>query len=255
MDRNLLQFASHQQTRGPGPEENRDMKFSPRTLATALAAASFALCALGAEAPTAPRGRVGRLALRSAAETKAVSATASYSVEVPYVQSFTPSNGGQGDTLVLNQAHSFNISLLATDQHHNNNQGNGTALPQTDTFGYFSLPSITSNPSNPEVFVEILDATGIGSGYWVFYAHLTDLIYDLTVTDNVPHASHTYHKDAGNQPGGFDTTTFPALTTGPTAVPTGTAKATGAPKATRATKVLTPNAFLRTSIDISNNTS
>src|SRR5262249_15911883 len=115
--------------------------------------------------------------------------------------------------------------------------------------------SITSNPSNPEVFVKILDATGIGSGYWVFYGHLTDLIYDLTVTDNVTHASHTYHKDAGNQPGGFDTTTFPALTTGPTAVTTGTAQATGAPKATRATKVLTPNAFLRTSIDISNNTS
>ena len=220
------------------------MKFSRQTLATALAIASLAAAALGEESATSPRGPVGRLPLRNGAQTKATSATASYSVEVPYVQSFTPSDGGQGDSLVLNSAHSFTITLVATDQHHNNVTGNGVALPQTDTFGYFSLPSLTQNPSNPEVFVKILDGTALNGHYWVFYGHLTDLIYDMTVTDNVTHQSMTYHKDAGNEPGGFDTSTFPSA-----------GEQSPITKATRATTVISPDSSLRTSVDISNNTS
>jgi len=216
-----------------------------------LAASGIASAALAEDPSTAPRSMVERLRLRNAVDAKATSATASYSVEVPYVQSFTPPNGGQGGTLVLNSAHSFNVTLVATNQHSNNVTGNGVALPQTDTFGYFSLPTITQNPSNPEVFVKILDATGIGSGYWVFFGHLTDLIYDMTVTDNVTGQSKVYHKDAGNTPGGFDTTTFPAAAaTSPMSTARGAAAAN--PKATT---ILTPNAFLRTSVDISNNTS
>ena len=98
---------------------------------------------------------------------------------------------------MLNSAHSFTVTLVATDQHHNNVTGAGVALPQTDTFGYFSLPTLTNNPSNPEVFVKILDRPRHG-GYWVFYGHLTDLIYDLTVTESRPGLTKTYHKDAGN---------------------------------------------------------
>jgi len=219
------------------------MKFSRHAIAASLAAAGLASIAAGAEAPSATRARIARIAPRAAAETKAGTAIAasSYSVEVPYIQSYAPPNGGQSGTLVLNSAHSFDVTLVATDQHHGNATGNGVALPQTDTFGYFSLPSITQNPSNPEVFVKILDARTINGAYWVFYGHLTDLIYDLTVTDNVTHTTHTYHKDAGNQPGGFDTGTF-------------VAPALGAPT-TKARRVVSPDANLRTSVDISNNTS
>lgn len=210
------------------------MKLSRQAIAATVATLGISAAALAASAQ--PRGTVSRLATRVvAADTKATAA--SYSVEVPYVQSYTPPGGGQSGTLVLNAAHSFNVTLVATDQHHGNVQGAGVALPQTDTFGYFSLPTITSNPSNPEVFVKILLAPG--GGYWVFYGHLTDLIYDLTVTENATGLSHTYHKDAGNAPGGFDTSTFVGAVTTP---------------ATRATRVITPNAALRTSVDISNNT-
>ncbi len=118
--------------------------------------------------------------------------------------------------------------------------GAGVALPQTDTFGYFSLPTITDNPSNPEVFVKILDGRPINGAYWVFYGHLTDLIYDLTVTDNVNQTTKTYHKNAGNEPGGFDTDGFPA----------GSATTT----ATKAASTFSPDAFVRTAVDISNNT-
>jgi hypothetical protein len=231
------------------------MKLSRQSLAMALAVSSLAAAAFAADPSTAPRSVVDRLPLRNSANPKATSATASYSVEVPYVQSFAPSGGGQGGTLTLNSAHAFNVTLVATDQHNNNQIGNGVALPQTDTFGYFSLPTITQNPSNPEVFVKILDATALGSGYWVFYGHLTDLIYDMTVTDTVTGQTQTYHKDAGNEPGGFDTTTFPATASSSPAVRGESAAAEVHPRAARATTILTPNAFLRTSVDISNNTS
>ncbi|HKD17997.1 MAG TPA: hypothetical protein VKG23_09010 [Thermoanaerobaculia bacterium] len=230
------------------------MKLSRNALAMVVAASSLASISLADDASTAPRSMVERLRLRNSAQTKATAATASYSVEVPYVQSFTPPGGGQGGTLVLNQAHSFNVTLVATDQHNNNVTGNGVALPQTDTFGYFSLPTITQNPSNPEVFVKILDGTPINGNYWVFYGHLTDLIYDLTVTDNVTGITHTYSKAAGNTAGGFDTTTFPATAPASSSSPAVGAAASNA-KAARATTILTPNAFLRTSVDISNNTS
>ncbi|HWZ85802.1 MAG TPA: hypothetical protein VN032_06340 [Thermoanaerobaculia bacterium] len=220
------------------------MKLSRHVLVASLAVAGLASIVSAAEAPpTARRARISRVPLRGA-DPKAAGAvtTSSYSVEVPYVQSFAPADGGQGNTLVLNAAHSFNVTLVATDQHNGNVTGPGVALPQTDTFGYFSLPSLTSNPSNPEVFVKILDGRPLNGAFWVFYGHLTDLIYDLTVVENATGATHTYHKDAGNEPGGFDTTTFVA----PSSL--------GAPT-TKATQLLTPNAFLRTSVDISNNTS
>ena len=90
---------------------------------------------------------------------------ASFSTEVPIVQRTSPANGGQSGTLVLVASHSFNVTVVATNQHNNNVQGNGVALPQTDTFGYFSLPSITNNPSNPEIFVKILDGRPV-NGFW-----------------------------------------------------------------------------------------
>lgn len=220
------------------------MKTSRYVLTAALATAGFVSIATGAEAPRAARARVNRIAPRGAAETKAAAATtaSSYSVEVPYVQSYAPPNGGQSDTLVLNSAHSFSLTLAAS-QPSTGKVGNGVALPQTDTFGYFSLPDITQNPSNPEVFVKILDGVGVNGNYWVFYGHLTDLVYDLTVTDNVTHIVKVFHKNDGNQPGGFDTTSFPAA-----------GLTTPAPTATRATRLITPNSYLRTSVDISNNT-
>jgi hypothetical protein len=220
--------------RGFCPKENGMKKLS-RTAAAVFAALGLAAAAVALEGQAASRSPVARLAPRVVASPKA--AAASYSVEVPYVQSYTPADGGVSGTLALNAAHPFNVTLIATDQHHGNVQGAGVALPQTDTFGYFSLPSITNNPSNPEVFIKILAAPG--GGYWVFYGHLTDLIYDLTVTEVATGLSHTYHKDAGNSPGGFDTSTFVGAVTTP---------------APRATRVISPDASLRTSVDISNNT-
>ncbi len=218
------------------------MKLSRLALVATLAA-GIAPAAASAAEPATARNQVVRAARGgqdAAAKAAAAAAGTSYSVEVPYVRSYAPPGGGQSADLVLNQSHSFTISLVATNQHNGNVTGAGVALPQTDTFGYFSLPTLTQNPSNPEVFVKVLDGRGSNGSFWIFYGHLTDLIYDLTVTDNVTHVSKTYHKDAGNQPGGFDTESFPAasLTTG----------------ATKAAPGTLPDAYVRTSVDISNNT-
>ncbi len=116
----------------------------------------------------------------------------------------------------------------------------GIALPQSDVFGYFSIPALTQNPSNPEVFIKVLDATALpGQGYWIFYGFLTDLVFDLTVRENATGRTKVFHKDAGQQLNGFDTTTFiPGAAT------------------TRETEAIsaTPNAFVRTAVDLTNHT-
>ena len=63
---------------------------------------------------------------------------------------------GDAGTLCLNAEHRFWVSLSALDQR-TGRTGNGLAIPQSDIFGYFSIPDITFDPQNPEVFVKILD--------------------------------------------------------------------------------------------------
>lgn len=121
------------------------------------------------------------------------------------------------DTLQLatRGGHPFTVVLTATDQR-TGRTAPGQAIPQNDLFGYFSIPVLTGNPDNPEVFVKILDGTAVNGEFWVFYGHLTDLVYDLTVTEVATGFSKTYHKDAGNSAGGFDTSGFHAATPTPT---------------------------------------
>ena len=141
------------------------------------------------------------------------------------------------DVLQLNNKvnHPFTVKLTATDQR-TGRTGPGQAIPQSDLFGFFSLPALTSNPGNPEVFVKILDGTPVNGEYWVFYGHLTDLVYDLTVTEVATGIAKTYHKDAGNSPGGFDTSGFHLVTPSPTAT------ATPTPPAPTATPTPAPTA-------------
>ena len=176
---------------------------TPAPLVLAFAFAFAFASSVTAETDTPGRPKITR-------RTNAPNAvTTSFSAEVPLIQRYSPPNSGNASTLVLNAAHSFNVTLTATNQHNGNAVGAGLALPQTDTFGYFSFPTITGNPSNPEVFVKILDARGVNGNFWVFYGHLTDLIYDITVTENATGHTKTYHKDAGVTPGGAFTTDFP----------------------------------------------
>jgi FlaG/FlaF family flagellin (archaellin) len=211
------------------------MTSSKKTLVTALATAALFVVSLSANADD-------RRKVKTASRTATSATAATFSTEVNFVQRTSPPNGGQSNTLVLNAAagHPFNVTLVATNQHANPPvQGNGLALPQTDVFGYFSFPTITQNPSNPEVFIKILDARSVNGHYWVFYGGLTDLQYVLNVTEVATNITKQYTKAPGDYEGGADTSAFAG------------ASVTSNTEATQ----IAPNAYVRTAVDISNNTS
>ncbi len=54
----------------------------------------------------------------------------------------------------------------------------------------------------------MIDARAIGSGFWIFYAGLTDLEYTITVTDMTNGKTKRYSKAPGSACGGFDTSAF-----------------------------------------------
>lgn len=101
----------------------------------------------------------------------------------------------------------FSIRLNARDQR-TERRGSGLALPQNDLFGYFSIPDLTNNAANPEVFVKVLDGRPVNGRWWVFYGGLTDFEYTITVTDTVTGAARQYTKPAASPCGGFDTSAF-----------------------------------------------
>ena len=111
-------------------------------------------------------------------------------------------------TLTLDATHPFTVSLSATDPH-TGQAAPGVPTQVNDLWGYFSIPAITGNPNNPEVFVKLLDGTAINGEYWFFYGGLTNLEYTLTVTDFITGARKTYTKPAGSECGGSDTAAFP----------------------------------------------
>lgn len=83
-------------------------------------------------------------------------------------------------------------------------EGIGTATPRTEDTGTFWF----FNPTNVELIVKVLDGRGINGHFWVFYGSLTDVEFDLTVTDTVTGKQRTYHNPAGTMASQADTTAF-----------------------------------------------
>ncbi len=124
----------------------------------------------------------------------------------------TPPPGNGAALRLLNGR--FEITLAAKDTGRSNKSGNGVPIaePGNNLFGYFSIPDLTGDAGNPEVFIKVLD---VGGGkYWVFYSGLTDLEYTLTVRDTATGKSKAYKKAIGSFCGDADTSfsTFPGGT-------------------------------------------
>ncbi len=64
------------------------------------------------------------------------------------------------------------------------------------------------NAENAEVFVKVLDGTGVNGHYWVFYGSLTDRDFTIRVVDTVTGQEVTYDNPLGNNCGNGDTTPF-----------------------------------------------
>ena len=109
--------------------------------------------------------------------------------------------------LRLNAAHTFDLTLSARDPR-TGNTGVGKVIGQNDVYGYFSLPTLSGNAGNPEIIVKMVDATGIGQNYWVFYGSMTDLQFTLEVKENDTGIVKKYVQDPAAPSGQFDTTGF-----------------------------------------------
>jgi hypothetical protein len=103
----------------------------------------------------------------------------------------------------------FSVTLHARDQR-SNNEGDGLPHRVNPIFGYFSIPALTGNDANPEVFVKVLDGRPVNGGFWVFYGGLTDLDYTLSVLDTVTGLSVPFVHDPGSKCGDFDIGSLPA---------------------------------------------
>jgi len=111
-----------------------------------------------------------------------------------------------GEELCL-QGGRFRLRLGARDPRTGRRSG-GLAIPENGLFGYFTLPGLTGDANNPEVFAKVLDGSIINGHFWVFFGGLTDLEYTLGVTDTKTGQSRVYFKEAGSPCGGLDTSAF-----------------------------------------------
>ncbi|HEY1435002.1 MAG TPA: hypothetical protein VGG65_06475 [Thermoanaerobaculia bacterium] len=95
----------------------------------------------------------------------------------------------------------------------------GTTVAESDAFGYFSLPAYTGDAALPEVLVKMVDAAvPPWNANWVFFGGLTDVWYDLTITDTATGEIRTYQNGPSNAYcGGADTSGFPAALAATTA--------------------------------------
>lgn len=92
-------------------------------------------------------------------------------------------------------------------------QGDGHAIsfnPIPDDSGYFWFFSAP----NMELLVKVLDARATNGKFWVFYGALTDVEFDLTITDTVNGNFKVYHNAAHNLASVGDTTAFPGTPRG-----------------------------------------
>jgi hypothetical protein len=75
----------------------------------------------------------------------------------------------------------------------------GLAVPQTDRFGFFSLPTATGDPGRPEIFVKMIDATSLPEGtFWFFHSSLTHFPYTLEIFDSVTGQTQHLESESSN---------------------------------------------------------
>ncbi|HVT05407.1 MAG TPA: PKD domain-containing protein [Thermoanaerobaculia bacterium] len=119
-------------------------------------------------------------------------------------------NAGQcfpSSTQFCSQASRFQVSIFARDQR-TGKTDTGFVMFSSDLFGYFALPNLTGNTTDPAFFVKVLDGRPVNNKWWVFFATLTDVELTLTVKDSVTGVVKTYTKPAGGTSATFDTSAF-----------------------------------------------
>lgn len=76
-----------------------------------------------------------------------------------------------------------------------NSSGNGTAVRETLDSGMFWF----FRPSNLELLLKVLDGCTVNDHYWVFFAPVTNVGFNLEITDHRTGESKTYSNTRGQQ--------------------------------------------------------
>lgn len=106
-----------------------------------------------------------------------------------------------GNTLCLNEGR-FKVTVEWQD--FNGGSGSGSILPQTDDTGAFWF----FNEANLELMVKALDGRQTNGNFWVFFGSLTNVGFELTVTDTQSGQVKTYTNPLGNFSSVGDTDAF-----------------------------------------------
>jgi hypothetical protein len=101
----------------------------------------------------------------------------------------------------------FSVSLDASD-HRTGRGGGGQVVFENEVSGAFSIPALTGDAENPEVFLKILDGRPANGRFWLFFGTLTDMDVVLTVTDHTTGDVKRYRKPARSFCGEFDLRAF-----------------------------------------------
>lgn len=84
------------------------------------------------------------------------------------------------------------------------NTGQGTAVPFTADTGWFWF----FDPANVEVMLKVLDGTALNGRFWVFFGALSNVEYELTVTETHTGAVKQYRNPSGRFASVADTGAF-----------------------------------------------
>jgi hypothetical protein len=93
-----------------------------------------------------------------------------------------------GSTELCQNGDRFHVEVTWHDPR-SGGRGTAKARPLTGDTGAFWFFS----PGNAELLVKVLDGRAVNGHWWVFFGALTDLEYDLTVTDTQTGARQVYH--------------------------------------------------------------
>ncbi|MCP4663355.1 MAG: DUF11 domain-containing protein, partial [bacterium] len=99
----------------------------------------------------------------------------------------------------------FAVRVEYRNQHGDQATGAGQSIPFSESTGFFYF----FDPANVELIVKMLDGGAINGHFWFFYGALTDLAYEVLVTDRLTGEERRYDNPAGEICGVGDTAAFP----------------------------------------------
>jgi hypothetical protein len=103
----------------------------------------------------------------------------------------------------------FQVRVTAADTGRTNKSGPGLPRPKNDVFGFFSVPALTGNANNQEIFVKVIDGRGLNGKFWIFFGTLSDFEFTVEVLDTISGQVTTYTRPPGTACGAADTAAFP----------------------------------------------